>query len=559
MEKEFLKNLPGQPGVYLMKDKSNRIIYVGKALRLKSRVSSYFTRPSPDPKTRVLVGKVKKIDLIVTANETEALILENNLIKKHQPRYNIILKDDKRYPFIRVSTATEPYPRILITRDRKNDGNMYFGPYTSVRSLRNIFRMISRLFPLKKCSKKLELKSRSGLFAKPCGKVCLNFQLKQCLAVCRGNIDPDAYRKMLGQVVLFLQGRNGELIRKLEQEMQQCSDRLDFERAGLVRDRIRAIRDIMEEQRIISSDFRTRDVLAVTEQGNIFNVTMLFIRDGKLLGKNNFFIRNSMDTREEVLNVFIKQYYLTMPFVPEEIIVPFAIEDEVVLEYYFRSRKEFRIRLPADAGEEKLLKMAEENGLAELQNYFMTRQYRDVKKQMAALKKDLHLKREPRVIEGFDISNISGTHSAGSMVRFREGRPDKNEYRRFRIRTVEGADDFRMMAEVVSRRYRRLKEEKKDLPDLVLIDGGKGQLHSALDSLKQLGLVNLPIISLAKKEEEIFLPGVSAPLRLGRSHQGLKLLQQVRDEAHRFGVNYHKKIRAMDFIPAPKGKKRGPS
>lgn len=539
-----------------MLDRSRRVLYVGKANNLRSRVSSYFFRKGIDAKTRKLMEKADKVDFIVTGNETEALILEDNLIKKHLPRYNINLKDDKHYPFIRVTSSSDDFPRLLIARERGKEGDLYLGPYTDARSVRNILKMINRLFPLRKCAKKLAAKEKDGLFLRPEGRPCLNFQLKQCLAPCQGGVSPAEYRKLAGQAVLFLKGGSGELIGALRREMRNSSKRLDYEKAGLLRDRIRALEHIAGEQKVSTGGSLAGDILSLTEQADIFNVTVLMLRKGNLVGKNNFFFRGKGGGKEEVLNEFVKRHYINRASLPDEIILPFPVEDSALLEKYFSSGKKTALRMPSGSLEKKLMSMAEENGRIELDQYLRGRRPRGTSPAAAGLKKELKLNHAPRVIEGFDISHIAGCQAVGSMVRFRQGVPDRTEYRRFRIRSVEGIDDPAMMGEVVYRRFRRLREEGRALPDLVLVDGGKAQLASALSCLKQLGLPGLPVVSLAKKEEEIYLPLGREPLRLPCSHPGLKLLQRIRDEAHRFALAYHKKARAKEFLPREKNRRR---
>lgn len=549
--KEQIKNLPDQPGVYLMKDDYKKIIYIGKAKDLKKRVSSYFSNKLQDIKTQVLIKKIAYVDFIVLENEIEALILEDNLIKKHQPRYNINLKDDKRYPYLKITLNTEDYPVLLITRERKNDGDVYFGPYANPKYMKETFKMLQRLFPFHKCKKKLILNSKKGMFLKPVGHHCLYFQLEQCLAPCQGKVDPSDYYHLIHQVILFLKGENLELAKELKKEMEQDSAELKYEKAKLIRDRLNAIEKIMEKQKIIVDNFESKDIFYITENNTIFNITVLFIRQGKMVGKDNFIINNKMNTLKKILNDFIKHFYINSDFIPEEIIIPFTIEDRQVLQKLLNKKRKqkIRIRCSKTALENKLIQMAEENSKIELNNYLADQEYKVRKRELKTLKKYLNLRRVPQIIEGFDISNIQGKFAVGSMVRFKDGCPDKKGYRRFKIKTIKGIDDFKMIKEIITRRYKRLLNENKVLPDLILIDGGKGQLHSAEVALKHLELSNLPLISLAKKEELIFRLGLKNPLKLLRSNPGLRLLQHVRDEAHRFAITYHKKLRSKKLIP----------
>ncbi len=546
-----IKQIPHNSGVYLMKDINNKIIYVGKAKDLKNRVSSYFNKTNKDIKTSVLVKKVKSIDFIVTRNELEALILESNLIKKHLPKYNVLLKDDKRYPFIQI-TIKEDYPRVLIVRERKNDGNLYFGPYTNVKYMRETLKLIHRIFPVRKCNKILNIKYKGkDIFFEPVGKPCLNYQIKQCVAPCQGKVAPEEYKKIIDDIVLFLKGENNTLIQHLEERMKVFSENMEFEKAAEVRDKIFAIKKVMERQNIVTNRFNSQDVIFVKNKEDIFNITILFIRDGKIMGKNNFIIKEELyKSKEYILKEFIKQYYISPSFLPEEIIIPIPLQEKELIESLIREKKgeKIIIRVYNNEVEQKLMEMAEENATIELSNYLADKEIRDNRKAILQLQKSLNLKRIPHIIEGFDISNIQGKLAVGSMVRFEDGIPIKNEYRKFKIKSVEGIDDFKMIYEVVFRRYKRILNEKKSFPDLILIDGGKGQLSSAIEALNSLGIKNQPIISLAKKEELIFFPYKKEPLKLPRNSRALKLLQRVRDEAHRFAISFHKRLREKEFL-----------
>ncbi|MBN1898087.1 MAG: excinuclease ABC subunit UvrC [Spirochaetes bacterium] len=546
-----VRSFPLSPGVYLMKDRAGNIIYVGKAKNLKNRVISYF-RISNDLKTSLLSSHIHSIEFIVTENEMEALILESNLIKKHYPKYNISLKDDKRYPFIKI-TFEEDYPRLMIVRKRERDRSLYFGPYTSARSMRGTLGLINKIFPTRKCNK-IIIADRTGspFVSRPVGTYCLYYQMKQCGGPCQGGVDPVEYKRMVRQIALFLQGKNKDLVNELNMKMKEYTKGMEYEKAALMRDRLIAIESIMERQRIISSKFESKDVLAFTSRDNIFNITLLFIREGKMIGKNNFIIKRKfeeMDT-EEILTSFIKQYYSNPSFLPAEVLVNEAItERELIQKWLFNlSHQKISIKKAQTDFEKRLIKMAFDNSTIELGNFLMDIEMKESQKRLLELKKALGLKRVPTNIEAFDISNIQGDMAVGSMVKFINARPSKNEYRKFRIKSVNGMDDFKSMEEVVYRRYKRLKEEKKVLPDLVLIDGGKGQLSSALSALYKNQIKNLLVIALAKKEEQIFLPGHHDPLTLPRTSQALKLLQNIRDEAHRFAIQYHKTLRKTRMV-----------
>ncbi len=533
-----------------MKDKRNKVIYVGKAKDLKKRVSSYFLKASADIKTFALVEKIFDIDFIVTANEVEALILEDTLIKKHLPKYNILLKDDKRFPFIKI-TVEEDYPRLIITRKRERDNNLYFGPYTSAKSMRETIGIINRVFPIRKCNKKLIVTSSKKPYFKPVGNRCLYFQMRRCLGPCQGEVSMDEYKKIIDSIILFLKGDNSDLLNSLRKEMDEYKEKLEFENAAKVRDRIIAIERLMEKQKIVLSKFDSKDFLSFSYRDGIYNITLIFVRDGKVIGKNNFIIKKKLSemSDEEVLSSFIKQYYSNPSFLPERIVLSIKLNEKRVIEKWLMkiSNQEIHIDTPNDELEEKLLEMARENSVIELSNYFADNEFKEKKRAILMLKKVLKLKNLPVEIEGFDISNISGTFSVGSMVKFINGNPAKNEYRKFKIRNVEGIDDFKMIEEVVYRRYKRLKENNSKLPDLILIDGGKGQLSSATSGLRKNDIYNQPIISLAKKEELIFVPEAEEPLRLNRHSIALKLLQNIRDEAHRFAIEYHRNIRLKSY------------
>ncbi len=548
--KEHIRNIPENPGIYQMKDRSKKIIYIGKAKNLKKRVSSYFSNKLQDIKTRVLIKKIAYIDFIVLENEIEALILEDNLIKKHLPQYNILMKDDKRYPYLKITLNSEDYPGLVIIRERKNDNDIYFGPYTNGRYLREICTMLNRLFSIRKCSKKLIVNPKAGQFLKPEGKVCLYFQMEQCPAPCQGTVDPVWYRRVINQIILFLKGKNQQLAKELKEEMEQLSSELKFEKARVIRDRLSAIEKIMEKQKIVVDNFQSKDIFYITEDNDIFNITILFIRQGKMVGKDNFIISNKVSKAKKILNDFIKQFYINTDFLPQEIIIPFVVEDRKILEKLLNREKKQKVRIkcPKTEIEKSLIRMAKENSKIELSNYLADKEYKTRTKELKVLKKYLNLKHEPQIIEGFDISNIQGKFAVGSMVRFKDGQPDKSSYRKFKIGSVEGIDDVKMIREIVFRRYKRLLNEKKELPGLVIVDGGKGQLNSAENALKELNLSNLPLVSLAKQEELIFRKGIKSPLKLLRSNPGLKLLQRVRDEAHRFAVSYHRLLRSKKLV-----------
>jgi excinuclease ABC subunit C len=548
--KDFLNKLPHLPGVYLMKSNNDQVIYVGKAKDLKNRISSYFSKSLNDKKTSVLVKNIHKIDFITTKNEVEALILEDTFIKKYQPKYNILLKDDKRYPFLKI-TINEDYPRILIVRKRDKDNSLYFGPYTSAKSMRETLKLINRIFPIRKCNKNLKLTNSQPPYFKPVGQYCLYYQLNQCLAPCQGNVDPNEYKKIIDEIILFLKGKTDSLIKSLNTLMQNYSKNYEFEKAARIRDRILHIKNIMEKQSIVSSQFESQDFIAFTKKDDIYNITILFIREGKVIGKNNFFVKKKFSemSEEEILSSFIKQYYSNPSFLPSEIITDLMLEDSKAIEewLYTLTNQKIKIRTCETDFENRVIELARQNSIIELSNYLADIETKDAQKRLKDLMKVLKLKNVPKSIEAFDVSNIMGKFAVGSMVKFVNGLPAKNEYRKFNIKTVDGIDDFKMIEEIVYRRYKRLKEENKELPDLILIDGGKGQLQSAIKALEKNEIFNIPIISLAKKEEVIYLPNKEEPLKLNRNSPALKLLQNIRDEAHRFAITFHKEKRSKEI------------
>jgi len=540
-------HLPTASGVYLFKDKKGTILYVGKAGNIKHRVSSYFQRTGRrDAKTLALIEKVAEIDTIVTDTEKEAFILENNLIKEHQPRYNIKLRDDKNYPCLRL-TLEEEFPTLCIVRRIKKDESLYFGPYPSATSLRETLKLIRRLFPIRTC---YETKFKSRL------RPCINYEMGRCLGPCCNKINPAQYREVVNQVRMFLEGKNRDLVKKLKKRMEEESERLNFEVAAKIRDQIQHIETVIEKQKIVSRDFADQDVIGLHRHNHSVMVHPLFIRAGKLLGGKGFSLPASGLPDEEILSSFLHQYYREGKFIPEQILLPRAVPEKNLIEERLADLKgkKVQILVPVRGERRHLLQMACENAKRSLLSEAEFE--RDQEKLMKALKEKLHLEGIPRRIEAFDISNFQGGHAVGSMVVFEGGRPSKERYRHFKIRTVEGADDYGMMYEVLLRRYQKAVEDK-DLPDLVLLDGGKGQLNVAQEVFKELGVKEIDLISLAKErmregarktEEKIFHPQYKDPLKLGRQSPLLHLLDRIRDEAHRFAITYHKKMRSKETV-----------
>lgn len=515
------KKLPSSPGVYLMKDKEARVIYVGKALSLRDRVSQYF-RGQESPKNRMLVQNIEGIEYIATKNEVEALVLESNMIKEHTPRYNVQLRDDKHYPFIKITN--EEYPRICIARRREHDRAQYFGPFPSSKAVRELIKIASG-FGVRRCRKKL-----------PCPP-CLNYHIKQCSAPCIGKLTGDEYQDILKNVVNFLKGKRSQLINDLKVEMNRLSEQQDYEGAARIRDQINALEELSEKQRVNIGGRKEQDMIAIAISNNNASLQLFHISEGKLRGRDTFSLNTAGSDESEVLASFIKQYYQDIT-PPQEIIVPIELEDISISDWL--DEKEARLKTPKNSMEKGLMNLAGENAhLLLKQNLLSQDKDSDV---LVGLQKALSLTVFPATIEAFDISNISGTSATGSLVAFENGKPDKKNYRRFRIKTVEGADDFAMMGEVISRVYRRRKEEGKRMPDMVLVDGGKGQLNAALSALSMLGL-SLNTAGLAKEFEYIFLPEREFPVILPKDSPALQLLQRIRDEAHRFALGYHRKLR----------------
>ncbi len=517
---EQAKKLPQSPGVYLMKDRQDKVIYVGKAASLRNRVSQYF-REQGSPKNRMLVRNIEDIEYIVTENEVEALVLESNLIKEHMPRYNVRLRDDKAYPYIKITN--EEYPRICIARRREQDVAQYFGPYPSSKAVRELIRMASS-FGIRRCKKKI-----------PCPP-CLNYHIKQCAAPCIGEVTKEDYLGIIKNVVNLLKGKTSELIRSMKEEMERLSGKQEYEKAALIRDQLNALLELSARQRVSSHGMKEQDVIAYAISGNLASLQLFHVSEGKLRGRDTFSLNTAGSDEAEVLLSFIKQYYHDAE-PPHEIIVPVGIRDRSIS--LWLSGKDCKIKTPKNKVEKGLMSLALENARLLLVQKKLAAGKSDA---LLALQKALSLPAPPSTIEAFDISNISGSDAAGSLVAFRDGEPDKKNYRRFRIKTVEGADDVAMMKEAITRAYSRRMSEGKSMPDLVLIDGGKGQLNAALSALGELGL-DLKAAALAKEFEHIFLPGRDAPVVLPEDSAALVLLQRIRDEAHRFALRYHRKLR----------------
>ena len=530
---EQLKLLPTNPGVYLMKNEQAKIIYVGKAINLKNRVKSYFqSSKNHSPKVKSMVEKISDFEYIITANEIEALILECNLIKKYRPKYNISLRDDKTYPYIKV-TLNEDYPTVSITRKILKDGAKYFGPYTSAGAVHEVLNLLKKLFQIRSC-RQMNTK-----------RPCLEFHIKRCLAPCTGRVAKSEYREMIKSLCLFLEGRNEVVLKELTSRMQIAAENFQFELAAKLRDQVLAIEKISAKQNIIigSSD---QDIIGLARKADEACIQIFFIRSGKMIGRDHFLLNGTEDeTDSALLNAFLEQYYNKATFIPKEILLPVEIENEEILSAWLSQKKNGKVSfgLPQRGVKKEMVLMANDNAVVVLEEQ-MIKNSAGLEQTVGAMKdlgRYLRMEKELKRIECFDISHIQGSETVASMVVFSNGAPDKQEYRRYKLKSVEGKpDDFKSMQEVVGRRYR---QSDGIMPDLIIIDGGKGQLNSALEIIRALGHYQIPVVGLAKQFEYVFLEGQSEPVILPPNSKALYLIQRIRDEAHRFAITYHRKLR----------------
>ncbi|MEW5762355.1 MAG: excinuclease ABC subunit UvrC [Bacillota bacterium] len=530
--------LPDRPGVYLFKDERGRVLYVGKAKSLQKRVRTYFQRAQPT-KVMAMLERARDLDFIVTDSEIEALILECNLIKEHRPRYNVVLKDDKNYPYIKI-TVNEEFPRVLITRRQLKDGARYFGPYTRAGAVHETLRLLKKLFPFRSCTRQRFTNRRP----------CLNFHIKRCMAPCTGQVDPETYAAVIREVCLFLEGRHEELVKDLKARMQEAAARLEFERAAQLRDQIQAIGQVVARQKIVSTRLEDRDVVALARRGDTGQAVVFQVRRGKLVAEESFALQGAAGrSAEEVLAAFVKQYYGRASFIPPEVLLnlPLGEEQELIAAWLAAVRGgKVRLLVPRRGQKRELVGMAEQNASLLLEEE-AARETRE-EEALQELARALGLPAPPRRIEGFDVSNLQGREAVASMVVFEGGRPQPDAYRRFRVRSP-GPDDYAALEEVVGRRFARAGDAAfGPLPDLVLIDGGKGQLNAALKGMEAAACAGIPVVALAKEEELVFAPGRAEPLRLPRDAAALHLLQRVRDEAHRFAVTYHRAARTRKAL-----------
>ena len=536
---EKLKLLPTNPGVYLMKNRQGQIIYVGKAINLKNRVRQYFqSSRNHSAKTLAMVSHIYNFETIITHNELEALILECNLIKKHHPKYNIMLRDDKTYPYLKI-TLNEKFPRLIISRRVIKDGSRYFGPYTNVGAMKETLKLLKKVFPLRTCK---------NLGDRP----CLEYHIKRCLAPCVNYITQKDYGEIVRNVCLFLEGKSETIEKQLTLKMQQSAEKLEFEQAGKLRDQLFAIKKVMEKQKILL-DGGDIDAIGVAKTDYGICVEVFFIRNGKMLGRNQFILDDGQnqndkinETIEDILIAFLKQYYDKAVDIPQEILIPQEITEIELLQTWLTMEKNVKTKIviPKRGVKKDILIMAKENAEKYLHDH--ERKLKDIKARSIGavydLQKYLNLAKPPMRMECFDISHIQGSETVASMVVFQDGKPDKNSYRRFKINSTEGKpDDFKSMREVTTRRYSDLNIE--EMPDLIIIDGGKGQLSSALEIIRGAGHYNVPVVGLAKQFEYIFTENNPDPVILPRQSDALYLVQSIRDEAHRFAITYHRKLR----------------
>ena len=558
---EELKKLPAKPGVYIMHDQDDAIIYVGKAISLRSRVRSYFRESTnKSPKIEKMVTKIARFEYIVTDSELEALVLENNLIKEHNPKYNTMLKDDKTYPYIKV-TVGEDFPRVLFSRQMKKDKSRYFGPFTSAFAVKETIELINRLYKLRTCSRVLP---RDVGLERP----CLNYHIGQCMAPCQEYVTKEEYRAQVEQALDFLNGNFEPILNSLQKKMEEASERLDFEEAIRYRDLYNSVKQVAQKQKITDSDGEDKDIIALARDENDAVVQVFFVRGGKLIGREHFIMTRTQDcTQAQVLLDFVKQFYAGTPFIPRELMLQHEIEDIPVLEQWLSARKGSRvyIRVPKKGTKEKLVELAATNA-----KLVLTKDRERIKREegrtIGAVKEICALLSIPEAnrMEAFDISNISGFENVGSMVVYEKGKPKRSDYRKFRIKTVSGPDDYACMKEVLTRRFRHGMEEAKELedkqlekefgsftrfPDLLLMDGGKGQVNVALQVLSELGL-SIPVCGMVKDDNHRTrgLYYQNREIEIDTRSEGFKLITRIQDEAHRFAIEYHRSLRSKEQV-----------
>jgi excinuclease ABC subunit C len=548
---EKVKGLPDAPGVYLFRDRRGHVLYVGKAVSLRKRLNSYIGESSAGPE-RLQIGRmleqVTDLEFILTENELEALVLESNLIKTHKPRYNIVLKDDKHYPFLKLDPK-DPFPRVQVVRRIKDDGAFYYGPYVPSTAMWDVLALLNKTIPLRKC------RSIEGR------KLCLEYHIGRCAGPCEGLIGHREYADLVSQARLLLDGKNHELVTRLEARMREAAESLAFEQAAKYRDQLASLRQVLERQTMISPRGEDQDVFGLAQEGREVQIQLFLIRRGRLIGRETFTFELGADTPEALLTSFLKQFYLGARDIPRTILLSHRPEDAALIETWLTSRADRQVSLavPQRGRKAHLVRMAQRNAREALA--LSLRSSRSREDALRELQEALGLPAPPRRIEAYDISNIAGALAVGSQVVWEDGRPKKAAYKRYKIRTVVGPDDVGMIAEVLRRRLEKAHESP--LPDLVLIDGGRGQLNTAVEVARELGLDSLQVVSLAKEEELVFHPSYPKPIALPERSRARQILQQIRDESHRFALTYHRSLRGksavrsfLDDIPGIGAKRR---
>ena len=546
MNQDKVKQVPTKPGVYFFKNDTGEIIYIGKAKHLRNRVRSYFqSSKNQSAKNISMIKRIADIEWIVVRTEVEALLTEANLIKKHQPHYNINLRDDKSFPYIRITK--EPYPRVFITREIIRDGSKYFGPYTDVRHLRRSLKAVHRIFPVRSCDFFIDNKSIEDKKV----SLCLDYHIKKCQGPCEGMVNEKDYNDMIKQIIQFLHGRTKETELYIQNQMKEASTQMRFEDALIFRDQLHAIVKFKDQQRKVAADFEDRDVFALAKEEDYGIAVIVRIRNGRITSREKISLRNIDDSDEVMMETIITRFYLETDFIPKEISLPNDPNNKDQLITWLKEKRggAIKLQMPQKGERAKEVRLAFQNAKLLLGEWLINRKKRMelVPKMINQLQEDLHMKVPPRKIEAFDISHLGGTNTVASMVCFVDGKPRKSLYRKFKVKTVDGIDDFASMREIVHRRYKRQQKEGKSFPDLILIDGGKGQLSMAVSALRELGLDYLPIIGLAKRLEEVFIPGSSDAQSIHKQSPGLILLRRIRDEAHRFAITFQKQQRTKEI------------
>ena len=542
-----LKNIPTSPGVYRFTNENKEIIYIGKAKNLRSRVRSYFQKgKSQSPKNLTMVRHIRGLEWIVVRSEVEALLTEANLIKQHSPRYNVMMKDDKSFPFIRITH--EPFPQVLLTRKVVKDGSSYFGPFTDVHRLRTTLKALHKVFPIRSCSFYLD----KQVITEKKVKLCLDYHIRKCEGPCEGLVSREHYQSMIDRIKQFMRGKTKEMTDYIMGQMRRSSAQMHYEEAAMYRDQLQAIRSFTKRQSQVTADFADRDVMALARKTDIGIAVVIRIRNGRIFSREKIPLKGLDNQDADTMKSVITRFYMDSDLIPREISLPHSPTDEKELLTWLKGRRGGTVRFlfPQRGEKVKELRITAQNAKLLLGEWIITRKKRkeQVPKMLTQLQEDLNLETPPRRIEAFDISHLGGTNTVASMVSFIDTRPRKKEYRKFNVKTVSGIDDFAAMREVVFRRYKRAKEEQGSFPDLVLIDGGKGQLSMAVSALRELGLDYIPIVGLAKKLEEVFMPGNPDAQTIHKQSPGLILLRRIRDEAHRFAITFQRQKRNKQMV-----------